>query len=106
MIFANPVRFSFNHLEEAVTFDAAKGAGRGNGQNAFADEGLDHQPRQNLKLGRRDDIHGIVSAYETLEADRIDLFRPLGRVVGAANDGELQRAVGQSMARCCMRAAS
>jgi hypothetical protein len=92
---ADPADFALDHLEEAESFHASEKTGGGNGENGFGDDGFDHQPGDGLEFGGGDGGELFIAADEAFEAGFVEIVGPGGGVVGAAEDGELEGAVGE-----------
>ncbi len=93
-VFVDPADFSFDHLEESEAFHAAEETGGGDGEDGLCDHGFDHEPGDGLEFREGDDVDFVVAADEAFEAGFVEVFGPCGGVVGTAEDGELERAVG------------
>ena len=89
-----PKGLALDHLQERQAIDAAEGAGDGDGENGFGDQGLDHEAGHDVDFGVGEEPELVVAADEAFEAGFIDVIGPvLGAVVGG-DHGELECAVG------------
>ena len=93
-VLLHPAHFSLDHLQEGEAFEFAEGAGGGDGEDGFGDHGFDHEPGDDLEFGDGDNFDFVVAADESFEAGFVDVVGPGGGIVGAAEDGELECAVG------------
>ncbi len=99
-VFFEPFCFSADHQQKIGAVEVAEEAGSGDWQNRLGDHRLDHQIDQGLQLifiqeGRFSNRPFFVAVKELQEFVLVEIIWPVGGIRPAADNGELQHAVGK-----------